>query len=416
MTSAVPMTVRHMFGTPQYFHLHSPVSSESTSCLRLLHLTSHRPPSPLSLMPQVPLRRKLLKELDDIDQSYKRARLSMYLHHAVDFLLPDDEDMSNTSVSVSGVSSVSSISSISSISSFRSGSDISLLLTPEEIMDFCLATVEKEIHKLREEISTTRVLRQTPRVRKASQLHLLTTWRDGNIDQFRQKVRVDPPIFDGILEKIRDHHIFHNNSNVPQLPVENQLAIFLYRAGHYGNAASPEAIGHWAGVSPGTVVNATNRVMVAVLTLHDELIHLPTSDEKESAKRWVAGKVCPEWRDGYLVVDGTKFALFQRPGLHGDAWFDKNHNYSLDCQVRTTPISRVTLADVIVACHASRFPPHRGLCYRPHWQRPRLVGLPVHSHLQATRANLCPWRVGMGRLGISSRVLVCPAIQETSGW
>ena len=107
MTSAVPMTGWHMFGTPQYFHLRSPVSSESTSCLHLSHLMSHRPPSPLSLMPQVPLRCKFLKELDDIDQSYKRARLSMYLHHAVDFLLPDDKDMSNTSVSVSGVSSVS---------------------------------------------------------------------------------------------------------------------------------------------------------------------------------------------------------------------------------------------------------------------------------------------------------------------
>ena len=98
--------------------------------------------------------------------------------------------------------------------------------------------------------------------------------------------------------------------------------------------ASPEAIGHWARVSLGMVVNCTNCVMVALLSLHDKCVHLPTAKEKESAKAWVAEQVCPKWSDGYLIVDGTKFLLFQQPGLYGDAWFDKNWNYSLDCQMR----------------------------------------------------------------------------------
>lgn len=34
-----------------------------------------------------------------------------------------------------------------------------------------------------------------------------------------------------------------------------------------------------------------------------------------------------------MMADGTKFPLFERPGLHGDAWFDKNKDYSLDGQV-----------------------------------------------------------------------------------
>jgi len=148
-----------------------------------------------------------------------------------------------------------------------------------------------------------------------------------------------PPTFDGILEKIHNHHIFHNNSNCPQISVETQLTIFMYYARHYGNAVSPKAIRHWAGICPGTVVNSTNCIMVALLTLHDELIHLPTPKEKEGAKEWVAGKVCPEWRNGHFVVDGTKFTLFQWPGLHGDTWFNKNHNYSLNCQVHMLSIS-----------------------------------------------------------------------------
>ena len=144
---------------------------------------------------------------------------------------------------------------------------------------------------------------------------------------------MDPDIFDGIANKIHDHRVFHNNSNTPQAPVEIQLAIFLFRAGHYSNAASPEAIGLWAGISPGTVSNCTNRVMMALLSLHDECVHLLTAEEKESAKAWVAEQVCPKWSDRCLMVDRTKFLLFQWPGLHGDVWFDKNRNYSLDCQV-----------------------------------------------------------------------------------
>src|SRR6266850_2263731 len=57
-----------------------------------------------------------------------------------------------------------------------------------------------------------------------------------DIDQFRHKVHVDPTTFNGIIKKIHDHHIFHNNLHVPQIPVETQLAIFLYCARHYASA------------------------------------------------------------------------------------------------------------------------------------------------------------------------------------
>ena len=169
------------------------------------------------------------------------------------------------------------------------------------------------------ELRSLRILRCNPKVPKASQLHLLHSWHDGNISQFRRAVCVDPATFDAIVEMIRDQAIFHNNSNIPQIPVENQLAIFLFRAGHYGNAATPEAIRHWAGISPGTVVNATNHVAITIHAFHDTAIHLPMLEEKNNAKEWVANHTCLGWRDGYLVVDGTKFPLFKKPGLHGDA-------------------------------------------------------------------------------------------------
>ena len=285
------------------------------------------------IMPHIPLRRKLLEELDDVDRSFKRARLSKYLQDVSiePFLLSANDSGS------ANVSSISSVSSVSSVSSFDSDDESffhpSLSLSPSDVEELYASVMQARIDKLRREIEvfTSRVLRKNPAIKKASQFHLLEQWRHGNLNQYRKKVRVDPSIFDSIVDKIRDHDIFHNNSNVPQAPVKVQLAIFLLRAGHYGNAASPEAIGHWAGVSPGTVLNSTNRVMLALISLHDECVHLPTTEEKESAREWVAEQVCPEWSNGYLMVDGTKFSLFPRPG---DTRFDKNRDYSLDCQVR----------------------------------------------------------------------------------
>ncbi|KAJ7351346.1 hypothetical protein DFH08DRAFT_694425 [Mycena albidolilacea] len=171
-----------------------------------------------------------------------------------------------------------------------------------------------------------------PTILKASQLHLLEEWRRIDHPNFRKKLRVEPVIFDGLVVLIQNHSIFHN-SNHPQLPPNIQLAIFLCRIGHYGNSSSPEDIAQWAGVSVGTVVNCTRRVMVALLELHDTAVRYPTAAEKGAAKAWVEEETCPEWRSGWMLADGTKFPLFQRPGLHGDAWFDKNKDYSLDAQV-----------------------------------------------------------------------------------
>jgi hypothetical protein len=76
--------------------------------------------------------------------------------------------------------------------------------------------------------------------------------------------------------------IFVNNSNMSQGPVSKQLAVALFRFGHYGNAASVEAVAQWAGVCAGTVVNWTRRVMLAFLALHDFAIHWPSEDRRKS--------------------------------------------------------------------------------------------------------------------------------------
>jgi hypothetical protein len=141
-------------------------------------------------------------------------------------------------------------------------------------------------------------------------------------------------MFDELLTKLGPHLIFINKSNLKQFPVEIQLAITLSWLGHYGSSTSVEAIAQWAGVSAGLIVKATKCVMITVLSLHDDVIHWPSLAEKDEAKEWVEDTSgCPEWRDGFCMVDGTLVPLFEKPGYHGETYFDRKSNYSMNVQV-----------------------------------------------------------------------------------
>jgi len=287
----------------------------------------------------------MLEEVTEYHHQQKRARFQHMVSELFDDL-PSSDTQSNVDASES--SSLSSSSSISSLSSasVNPGSPSSVThlgygtsdsedVDSDGLQDKLFEQGDARIRTLTIGILTARILELYPPVKKSSQLDLyLIEFRRDHPDRFRKKLRVSPPVFDRLVELIENHNIFHNNSNAPQLPVSIQLSIFLVRVGHYGNASSPEYVAHWAGVSVGMVINATHRCLIGFLSLHDEAVMMPPEEEKERAKEYVEVATCPEWRNGFLLVDGTKFPLFQKPGLHGEAWFDKNKDYSIDCQVR----------------------------------------------------------------------------------
>lgn len=101
-------------------------------------------------MPHMPLCRKLLNQLGDVDQSFKCTRLAKYLCDAsIEFPFPVSEGESK--YDVSSVSSVSSVTSLSLLSSVDS--DIShATLSPSDLMEFHYSIVRAEFDKLRHEI------------------------------------------------------------------------------------------------------------------------------------------------------------------------------------------------------------------------------------------------------------------------
>ncbi|KAF8158712.1 hypothetical protein BJ912DRAFT_375503 [Pholiota molesta] len=192
--------------------------------------------------------------------------------------------------------------------------------------------------------------------------HVLTVLKSAREDQFRLALRVTPPTFDALVAKIADDEVFTNNSNNSQMPVDEQLAIALYRFGHDGNAASLQAVANWAGVAKGTVVLATRRVLTALLrpSFMDEAVRFPTPEEKEEAKEWVESHSCKAWRGGWCMVDGTLVPLADKPTWFGESYFDRKCRYSLNVQVcEFNPLYFVICSIRFLGCIATQPPHHR---------------------------------------------------------
>jgi hypothetical protein len=165
--------------------------------------------------------------------------------------------------------------------------------------------------------------------------HLLHVTKHLRADHFRQDMRVNPRTFDKLVDELVDDPVFSSQSRNAQIPVEEQVAIVLYRFGKNGNAAGLQPVANWAGVGKGTVVKVTYRVLVAMLRRDflESTIRLPTEEEKEEAKQYVEERSYKAWRGGWCFVDGTLIPLFDRPHWYHESYFDRKSNYSLNVQV-----------------------------------------------------------------------------------
>ncbi|KAL2610578.1 hypothetical protein R1flu_029151 [Riccia fluitans] len=87
---------------------------------------------------------------------------------------------------------------------------------------------------------------------------------DDDIDDLFEVLRMDKCTFLKLLDRVKDHSIFQNESSHPQALVVVQLAVALDRLGHEGNGVCNERSKELWGVSHGTIVNYTKRVLVAI--------------------------------------------------------------------------------------------------------------------------------------------------------
>ncbi|KAE8209084.1 hypothetical protein CF327_g6882, partial [Tilletia walkeri] len=153
---------------------------------------------------------------------------------------------------------------------------------------------------------------------------------------FRETVRVSGPAFDFILDAIKGDDVFRSAPGKTQTKVDVQLAVFLYRLGHYGNGVKESSVASYFGLGKGTVVKCTNRTMQAVLRADKikKSVRWPAEGQpREASKKEAAARSILEWRGGWCGVDGTTVPLSEKPYLYGPAWFDRKGRYSMNVQI-----------------------------------------------------------------------------------
>ncbi|XP_036335362.1 uncharacterized protein LOC118745794 [Rhagoletis pomonella] len=111
--------------------------------------------------------------------------------------------------------------------------------------------------------------------RRATHFYVPKTqdWTQSVLGQFdsnrcRQMLRVEIEEFSYILSLIKDDKVFSNKNGVPQLSIERQLQIALFRLGSSGESASVRKIATLFGVGDGGTLNiVTYRVIKALINL-----------------------------------------------------------------------------------------------------------------------------------------------------
>ena len=135
------------------------------------------------------------------------------------------------------------------------------LLPPDELpLDELLIRLQADM-EMYKAIHDAHYLNTCTSIPKSGSLHLAWEYAKDpcHHDLFVQMLCISPQAFNVLDDLIKDHPVFQNNSNVPQSPVDYQLAMTLFRMGRFGNAASLTDISCVAGCGEGSVENFTYR-------------------------------------------------------------------------------------------------------------------------------------------------------------
>jgi len=167
--------------------------------------------------------------------------------------------------------------------------------------------------------------------------------------RFKSVLRTTRFQFGFILDIIQDSPVFAAQPH-QQFSVSHQLAIALFKLGHYGNAASVTKVAAKFGIGDGgTVLRCTNRVikvskplvtcliinlltiyLQALLAIEKEFIFWPSEEERLILEKESAHELplCI----GYL--DGTEIKLAETPALDHTSYYSRKSQYSVKVQVR----------------------------------------------------------------------------------
>jgi hypothetical protein len=147
-------------------------------------------------------------------------------------------------------------------------------------------------------------------------------------DAFRTIARCSKASFHRLVSKIKNHRVFNNNSKMKQASVEMQLLIVLNRLGCDGNGASIDRTGLFFGRSVGTVEKFTDRIFEAILSLEKDYVFWPDAAERSDISYRM--DINHGLKHAVGIVDGTPVNFYQKPGIDGEAYFNRKGRYAIN--------------------------------------------------------------------------------------
>jgi len=154
--------------------------------------------------------------------------------------------------------------------------------------------------------------------------------------------RDEPRTYAYLVSRLESSAIdfFHPPSAWSHVSVRLQLALALFRFGHYSNAASVLLVAQRFGVSAGTVINATRRDMSDILRWEAEEIRWPTAIERQACARESEERYGFEGCVG--AVDGNTIPFAYAPSV--DPWcvLERHKRYSVNVLIACDWDLRVT--------------------------------------------------------------------------
>ena len=178
-------------------------------------------------------------------------------------------------------------------------------------------------------IKTTRVLNSSLSIPKLTQFReYILKWDD---EEFINNFRMEKRLFEMLVDKIKGHNVFENNSLRKQAEVYIQLAVTLKRFGHDGTGNSINQLAAYFGISKGSVTDFTRRCMIAIEAELGKLVRWPNREERVLTSKRIQHYHYFKNCIGY--VDGTHLKLSQKPKVDGETYFNRKKDYSLNCQI-----------------------------------------------------------------------------------
>ena len=145
--------------------------------------------------------------------------------------------------------------------------------------------------------------------------------RDLPLERQRQIIRMDWLSFERLEGLIKDHPVFQNNSRNPQQEVWIQLVTALERLGFNGNGSSVGREASFLGLSAGSVVTYTRRVIKAIRSLESEYLAWPSSQTRRRFSTAMDEKYGLKGMVG--VVDGTDIVLASAPNFQSEVYWTR---------------------------------------------------------------------------------------------